>query len=79
MKDLDEIGLNASSYYSGQATVPASRADQNFLGAYACLKPGQYSKFHGYESVRLGNIDFASDSTSLEVFGLMEVAAEERQ
>ncbi len=79
MEYLDEIWSNASSYYTRQATVSAPWADQNFLGAYACLKPGQYSQFHGYESVRIGNIHFAGDSTSAEFFGFMEGAAEEGQ
>jgi len=76
---LDEIWSNASSSYIRQGTVSAPWADQNFLGAYACLKPGQYAQFHGYESVRIGNIHFAGDSTSVNFFGFMEGGAEEGQ
>jgi monoamine oxidase len=43
------------------------------------LKPGQYSQFHGYESVRIGNIHFAGDSTSSEFSRFMEGATEEGQ
>lgn len=77
LKYLDEIWPNASSYYIDQGIVSAPWADQNLLGAYACLKTGQSSQFHGYQSVRQGNIHFAGDSTSMTFFGFMEGAAEE--
>ena len=51
--------------------------DPNFLCSYSYWKPGQYTRFSGYEGVRQGNVHFAGEHCSINFQGFMEGGASE--
>ena len=77
LKDLDILWPNASSYYTGEATISAPWFDKHFLGSYSAYGKGQYSTLHGYSAQRQGNIHFSGEYTSIESRAFMEGAATE--
>jgi monoamine oxidase len=67
MKQANLAGKVARSYWSNNPYIQ---------GSYACYLVGQWTKFHGVEQERVGNLFFAGDSVSLENQGFMEGGCE---
>jgi monoamine oxidase len=65
--------------WNGKATQSLPHKSPYFYASYSFYKPGQYTAFAGYESVRQGGILFAGEHTSTDFQGYMEGGAEQGQ
>lgn len=75
LSQLDEALPGALAQHNGRATISTPLHDPNLLGSYSTYLVGQYTTQHGYERVRMGNIHFAGEHTSLTFWGFMEGGA----
>lgn len=65
--------------WNGKATQSLPHKSPYFKASYSFYRPGQYTAFAGYESVRQGGILFAGEHTSTDFQGFMEGGAEQGQ
>jgi monoamine oxidase len=75
LAQLDQVLPGALAHYNGHATISTPCHDPNLLGSYSTYLVGQFTTQHGYERVRMGNIHFAGEHTSLTFWGFMEGGA----
>jgi len=78
IKDLGAWNQHFQNHFSGQQIVANWSQNQNTLGSYICVKPGQYTEFMGTErNPELNNrLFFCGEHTSSERSGYMEGALE---
>jgi monoamine oxidase len=67
-------GPGVSAAYNGKAWYHFGYNDPWVKGAWPYWKPGQITRFSGYEGKREGNIHFAGDATDWDFLGFMEGA-----
>jgi monoamine oxidase len=74
---VEPIIPGITEQWNGKAMLSTPATDPNFLCSYSYWKPGQYTRFSGYEKARQGNIHFAGEHCSQDFQGFMEGAASE--
>jgi monoamine oxidase len=79
LAQLEAIYPGITAQWTGKAMLSTPFTDPNLLLAYSYYKPGQYTRFSGYEKVPMGRIHFAGEHTSINFQGYMEGGAEEGQ
>lgn len=81
---LDHIYPGVADEWNGRANLAYWPGNPLTLGSYSYYRPGQYTRFAGYEAVRQDNCHFCGEHTTLEYQGYLngavatgEAAAEE--
>jgi monoamine oxidase len=69
---FDQLFPGVSGAFNGRSYFVWSPGDPHILGAYSCLKPGQYTGFNGIQGQREGNLHFAGEQTSVNFQGYIE-------
>jgi monoamine oxidase len=77
LSQIEPIFPGITAQWNGKAMLSTPFTDPNFGCSYSYWKPGQYTGFSGYESVRQGNIHFAGEHCSTNFQGFMEGGASE--
>ena len=77
LTQMEPIFPGITKQWNGKAMLATPFTDPNFLCSYSYWKPGQYTRFSGYEQVRQGNVHFAGEHCSINFQGFMEGGASE--
>ncbi len=76
LTQLEPVLPGISQHWNGRATVDYWPGYRWTRGSYSYWKPGQYTKFAGFERERQGNCHFAGEHTSLDFQGYLNGAVE---
>jgi monoamine oxidase len=71
---LDNVFPGVSALWNGNANLAYWPGNPLTLGSYSYYRPGQYTRFAGYEAVRQGNCHFCGDHTTLDYQGYLNGA-----
>jgi monoamine oxidase len=77
LSQLERVFPGGAARWIGKSTQSLWHLSPYAKLSYSFYKPGQYTSFAGYESVRQGGILFAGEHTSVGAQGYMEGAAAE--
>ncbi len=76
LAQLEPVLPGISQHWNGRATIDYWPGYRWTRGSYSYWKPGQYTRFAGFERVRQGNCHFAGEHTSLDFQGYLNGAVE---
>ncbi len=76
LAQLEPVLPGISQHWNGRATIDYWPGYRWTRGSYSYWKPGQYTKFAGFERERQGNCHFAGEHSSLDFQGYLNGAVE---
>ena len=76
LAQLEPVLPGISQHWNGRATIDYWPGYRWTRGSYSYWKPGQYTRFAGFERERQGNCHFAGEHTSLDFQGYLNGAVE---
>ena len=76
LADLERIHPGIGAHWNGRVIRNAWDRNPWSRGSYSLLKPGQYTAFHGSESLPEGRVHFAGEQSSLDWYGYLNGAVE---
>ena len=75
LEAAEQVFPGLSALYEDRATLSLWHYSDLAKLSYAYYRPGQYTRFGGYEAARQGNVYFAGEHTSIDFQGYMEGGA----
>lgn len=74
LAQIDNLYPGVSALWNGRANLAYWPGNPLTLGSYSYYRPGQYTRFAGYEAVRQGNCHFCGEHTTLDYQGYLNGA-----
>jgi monoamine oxidase len=74
LRQLDNVYPGVSGQWNGRVNLAYWPGNPLTRGSYSYYRPGQYTRFAGYEAVRQGNCHFCGEHTTLEYQGYLNGA-----
>jgi monoamine oxidase len=76
LADLERVHPGIGARFNGRVIRNAWDRHPWSRGSYSLLKPGQYTAFHGIESLPEGRVHFAGEQSSADWYGYLNGAVE---
>ena len=76
LADLERVHPGIAARFNGRVIRNAWDRNPWSRGSYSLLRPGQYTAFHGIESLPEGRVHFAGEQSSADWYGYLNGAVE---